>query len=88
MIVNSTRLRGEYSRLAEVCRESGEPIYITHNGEDDTVLMSAGSFKSLTERMKLAASILEAEGSRLAGSKTYTIDEISEEMIKIIDAAI
>ncbi len=87
MIINSTRLRGEYSRLAEICRDSGEPIFITHNGEDDTVLISAGSFKCLTERMKLAASILEAERSRLAGSKTYTLDEISDELKKIIDAA-
>ena len=86
MIINSTKLRSDYNRISETCRENGEPVYITKNGDGDTVLMSVTAYENLIERTKLVASILDAERHRLSGGRTYTLSEVSEEMRRIINA--
>lgn len=86
MIINSTKLRADYSKIAEICRETGEPVYITSNGEGDTVLLNVKVYENLIQRTKLAASILEAERNRLEGGLTYSLDDVGAELRKIIDA--
>lgn len=75
----ASALRTEYSELARRSRETGQPIYITKNGQGDTVLMDLDAFirreddllrkeAVLTHR----AMVLEAELGRLNGKPTYT----------------
>ena len=41
----STRLRTDYSQIAELARRTGDAIYITKNGEKDLVVMCARAFE-------------------------------------------
>lgn len=86
MIINSTRLRNDYNHVSALCHESGEPVYVTKNGEGDTVLMSVSAYEIMVERTTLALGILEAERRRLAGEPGYTLSDVAGEMKKIVDA--
>lgn len=72
----STALRNEYLQISTMAKETGEPIYITNKGEADGVFMSVEAFEQREKMLAHRASILEAELARLAGSPTYSQDEV------------
>ena len=72
----STALRNEYLQISAMAKASGEPIYITNKGEADGVFMSVEAFEQREKMLAHRASILEAELARLAGSPTYSQDEV------------
>ncbi|MGM9937622.1 MAG: type II toxin-antitoxin system Phd/YefM family antitoxin, partial [Candidatus Ornithomonoglobus sp.] len=45
IIRSSTALRNEYSAISNLAHESGEPIYITKNGDGDIVIMDIDAFE-------------------------------------------
>jgi len=75
IIKSSTALRNDYGRISGLAHEVNEPIYITKNGEGDLVVMSIDAFEQREELIRLRARIEFAENSRLAGEKSYTIEE-------------
>ena len=82
IIKPSTLLRNDYSTVSTMVRESAEPMYITRNGEGDTVIMSIEAFEAREQMLRHRAEILEAELNRLTGGKAYTKDEIREHLKK------
>jgi len=40
----SASIRQNYNDIAELCRSTGEPVYLTKNGEGDLVVMDINSF--------------------------------------------
>ena len=71
----STALRNEYLKISELAHASGEPVYITKNGDGDLVVMSIEAFEGYRQDLEQRAAVLEAEARRLAGEPTYSIDE-------------
>lgn len=85
----STALRNEYLQISHLAHETGEPIFITNKGEADGVYMSIEAYEEREKMLAHRASILEAEAARLAGAKTYTLEEVDamvEEIISSYDA--
>ena len=78
IIKPSTALRNEYTEISRICKETGEPIYLTRNGEGDLVVMAIDSFEKQKRLLELKAKILEAEEQRLSGTRTYTKDEVRQ----------
>ena len=76
IIKPSTLLRNDYGTVSNMVHETAEPIYITRNGEGDTVIMSIEAFEAREQMLRHRAEILEAELNRLTGAKTYTSDEV------------
>lgn len=81
----ASALRTEYNELAARSRTTGQPIYITRNGEGDTVLMDLDAFTRREEELDRReamldhrAMVLEAELARLSGAPTYTSDQVRE----------
>ena len=72
----SSALRNDYTQISDLAKASGEPIFITRNGEDDGVYMSMETFEEREKMLDHRASILEAEFSRLAGAPTYSVEEV------------
>ncbi len=75
-IKSSTTLRKDYGAVSSLAHETMEPIYITMNGDGDTVLMSIDAFEAREKALELRASVLEAEFDRLAGGQTYSLSDV------------
>jgi len=76
IIKPSTALRNEYAEISRLAKESGEPIYLTKNGEGDLVVMAIATFEKQKRLLELKAKILEDEEQRLNGLPAYTHDEV------------
>lgn len=82
IIKSSTALRNDYSTISNLARESGEPIYITKNGDGDIVIMDIDSFEKKEQMYKMKLKIAEAELSRLNGEPTITVEEVRKRLAK------
>lgn len=54
-------LRNNYNELSGLAHETNQPIHITNNGRDDTVLMSEAAYERLRSKACLDYKLLEGE---------------------------
>jgi prevent-host-death family protein len=80
IIKASAALRNDYASISNMAKESGEPIYITKNGEGDLVLMSLEAFEKREQLLKFREKILLAEQERLDGSDTLSISQARKKL--------
>lgn len=80
----SAAIRNNYNEISQLCKETGEPVYLTKNGEGDIVVMDIKAFSKRESMLKLREMLIEAEESRIRGDKSYSIEEVSELMKKVI----
>jgi PHD/YefM family antitoxin component YafN of YafNO toxin-antitoxin module len=85
LIKPSTALRNEYNAISALCKEKQEPVYLTKNGEGDLVVMSLETYAFREEMLDLREKLLTVEANRIAGAKTYSVDEVSERLRGLID---
>ena len=72
----SAAIRQNYNEIAELCRKSKEPVYLTKNGEGDLVIMDIESFTRREKMLKLRENLLAVEEDRAMGRRGCTIDEL------------
>jgi prevent-host-death family protein len=77
-IQSSTTLRNSYGQISALAHETGEPIYITKNGEGDLVVMSTEAFEQRERALEERAMVIEAELRRQSGDPSFSIDEVRE----------
>ena len=87
----SSYIRNDYAELSSYCRESGEPVYITRNGEGDMVVMSMDSYEQMQHRIKhleakmyFLGKFREAEEYNRLHPETYTLEEMEDMMEAIV----
>jgi PHD/YefM family antitoxin component YafN of YafNO toxin-antitoxin module len=80
----SAAIRKNYNEIAELCKMTGEPVYLTKNGEGDLVVMDIGSFAKREIMLRLRENLVAVEEERQNGKKGYSIDEVSSMMRKAI----
>lgn len=80
----SASIRQNYNEIADLCRDSQEPVYLTRNGEGDLVVMDIETFSRREKMLDLREQLLSVEEERIAGSKEYTIDELDEILDEVI----
>ena len=71
----SAAIRQNYNEIAEFCKRTGEPVYLTKNGEGDLVVMDIEAFHRREKMLTLQRELLAAEADRLAGAPGYTVEE-------------
>ena len=76
----SAAIRQNYNEISEFCKKSGEPVYLTQNGEGDLVVMDIESFTKREKMLKLREELLAVEEARLNGEKGFSIDEVATAM--------
>jgi prevent-host-death family protein len=84
----SAAIRKNYNEISEICKETGEPVYITKNGEGDLVVMDIGAFTRRESMLKLRENLVAVEEERLNGKQGSSIDEIAFKMEKSVREAI
>ena len=73
----SAAIRQNYNEIAALCKNTGEPVYLTKNGEGDLVVMDIEAFGKREKMLKLREELLQVEEGRLSGEKGYSIDELT-----------
>ena len=86
-IKSSTTLRNDYANISSLAHQTQEPIFITTNGEGDSVVMSVEAFEERDKILKHREAILEAEFSRLSGDQTFTVNEMKNRLKEIYTRA-
>lgn len=80
MIRSATSLRNDYDGMVRLSKEKQEPIYLTRNGEGEMVFLPIDLWEKREAELSLLAELLRREQNRLAGSKTYSAQDIRAEM--------
>lgn len=80
----SASIRQNYNDIAELCRSTGEPVFLTKNGEGDLVVMDINTFNRREKMLKLREELLAIEEDRLHGAPDYSVDEVTSMMEQAI----
>ena len=90
-ITSSANLRNNYRKIANRCKETGEPVFLTNNGEGELVLMSIEAYTEIKRRNKIEKELIRIEAEKKAGTRKYiSLDEWekeTEEIIRVAEAA-
>ncbi|MGE4273508.1 MAG: type II toxin-antitoxin system Phd/YefM family antitoxin [Desulfitobacterium sp.] len=76
----SAAIRKNYNEISELCKRSGEPVYLTKNGEGDLVVMDIGTFARRESMLRLRENLVVSEEGRLNGKPGHSINEVSAMM--------
>ena len=84
LIKPSATIRQNYNEIADLCRKTQEPVYLTKNGEGDIVVMDVESFVRREKMLRLREELLAVEEDRAAGRLGVTPDELESYLEGII----
>ena len=83
----SAAIRQNYNEIAELCKKSREPVFLTKNGEGDLVVMDMDTYHRREKMLQLREELLSVEEDRLAGRKGCSVEELDALLDKVIDEA-
>ena len=83
----SAAIRQNYNEIAEQCRKTGEPVFLTKNGEGDLVVMDIETSNRREKMLKLREELLAVEEDRMNGNKGYSVEEVAAMMRSVIQEA-
>lgn len=83
----SAAIHQNYNEIAELCRKTAEPIFLTKNGEGDLVVMDIATFNRREKMLKLREELLAVEEERMAGRGGCTVDELDAYLDDVIEGA-
>ena len=63
----SAAIRQNYNEIADLCRKTAEPIFLTKNGEGDLVVMDIETYNRREKMLKLREALLSVDADRLRG---------------------
>lgn len=81
----SAIIRNDYNEISEICKKSGEPIYLTKNGEGDLVVISIEAFERREKMLNLREELIRIEEERIFGNKGHSVEELDDLLTKIIN---
>ena len=81
----SASIRQNYNEIADLCRKTSAPVYLTKNGEGDLVVMDIDAFHRREKMLELRERLLSIEEDRLAGRSGCPIDELDSLLSAAID---
>jgi PHD/YefM family antitoxin component YafN of YafNO toxin-antitoxin module len=80
IIKPSSDLRRNYNSIAQICKTERAPVFLTKNGEGDTVLMDIDTFNQREEDIENAFRLLEAQRARGNGAQGQVLDDFEANM--------
>ncbi len=83
----SAAIRQNYNEIAELCRKTEEPVFLTKNGEGDLVVMDIATYNRREKMLKLREELLAVEEDRAHGDKGYSVGEVAAMMRGAIQEA-
>lgn len=81
----SAAIRQNYNEIAELCRKTEEPVFLTKNGEGDLVVMDMETYGRREKMLKLREDLLAVEEDRLAGRAGCSLEELDVYLDSVIE---
>jgi prevent-host-death family protein len=75
-------LRNRSSEIEDQCHETGEPVFITKNGEGNLVVMSLAAYERTQARLELYALLDEAEADARNGDRGVSVTTARRRLLK------
>ena len=66
-------LRNKANEISRLCHQSGEPVFITKNGQGDLVVMSLAAYERDRARLELYRLLDEAERDLQSGDRGVSV---------------
>ena len=87
-ITSSANLRNNYRKIANRCKDTGEPVFLTTNGEGDLVLMSIDAYTDLINHRSIETELARVEAAEKSGSVSYlSLDDFDNKAKEILRVA-
>ena len=83
----STALRTRYNEVAEFCKTTRSPVFLTKNGEGDLVVMSIDAYNEMLSSAHIVSVLYKAEQERQNGVKGIPAKVVFSELDAIIREA-
>ena len=83
----SAAIRQNYNEIADLCRKTAEPVFLTKNGEGDLVVMDIETYNRRERMLKLREELLAVEEDKIAGRTGCTLQELDDYLEGIIEGA-
>ena len=83
----SAAIRQNYNEIAEMCRKTAQPVFLTKNGEGDLVVMDMETYNRREKMLLLREELLRVEEDRLNGAAGYSAEEVERLMLDAIGRA-
>ena len=80
----SAAIRQNYNEIADICKKTAEPVFLTKNGEGDLVVMDIATYNRREKMLKLREELLSIEEDRLASRAGCPLDELDAYLDDII----
>jgi prevent-host-death family protein len=80
VIKSISDLRNKANEISDLAHKSGEPIFITRNGEGDLVVMSIAQYGKLQLKLNLFAKLAVAQAERARGKKGRTLAQVTKDL--------
>ena len=74
----SAAIRQNYNEIANLCRKTAEPIFLTKNGEGDLVVMDIETYNRREKMLRLREELIAVEEDRLSGIEGCTVEELDK----------
>ena len=88
IIKPSAAIRNNYRKVADYCIETGQPVFLTNNGEGELVVMSIQAWEEERQRMRVEEALLRIEAEDESGIMRYTpMEKVLSEIDRAIDEA-
>lgn len=80
----SAAIRQNYNEIADLCRKTAEPIFLTKNGEGDLVVMDIETYNRREKMIQLREELLSIEEDRIVGRSGCSLDELDAYLDEVI----
>lgn len=84
IIKPSAAIRQNYNEISNLAKETGEPIFLTKNGEGDLVVMNIETYDQFTHQLELRERLVEIEERRNRGVKDSSARDFVNEMRSVL----
>lgn len=81
----SAAIRQNYNEIADMCRKTSEPVFLTKNGEGDLVVMDIETYNHREKMLELREELLAVEEDRMAGRAGCSLEELDSYLDDVID---
>lgn len=80
IIKPSAAIRQNYTEISNLCKKTGEPVYLTKNGEGDLVVMDIAAYDQREMQLELREKLIDIEELRKAGVPDIPARTVSENL--------